>query len=77
MKINMNEWVASLKGAGEKKPLPILSFPTVSLLGVSVRELISSSALQAKGMKAVAQRNGQLYGSVGGGRVLRRVCGCK
>ena len=56
MKYNMKEWIASLKGTGEKKPIPILSFPCVSLLGVTVRELISSGELQAKGMKAVADR---------------------
>ena len=39
-----------------KKPLPILSFPSVSLLDVSVRELISNSMLQAQAMKAVADR---------------------
>ena len=39
-----------------KKPLPILSFPSVSLLDVSVRELISNSTLQAQAMKAVADR---------------------
>ena len=50
----MKEWIASLNGTGAKKPIPILSFPCVSLLGVTVRELISSSELQAKGMKLVA-----------------------
>ena len=55
-KINMKNWVESLKGTGEKKPIPVLSFPCVSLLGVTVRELISDSALQARGMKAVAER---------------------
>ena len=52
----MKEWLASLKGTGAKKPIPILSFPCVSLLGVTVRELISDSELQAKGMKAVAEK---------------------
>lgn len=52
----MKEWIASLKGTGAKQPIPILSFPCVSLLGVTVRELISSSELQAKGMKAVAEK---------------------
>ena len=50
----MNTWIEELLGANIKKPLPILSFPSVSLLGVSVKELISSSELQAKGMKAIA-----------------------
>ena len=56
MKYNMKEWIASLKETGTKKPIPILSFPCVSLLGVTVRELISSSELQARGMKAVADK---------------------
>ncbi len=53
---NMRKWVDSLKGTDQKKSIPILSFPCVNLLGVTVRELISDSALQAKGMKAVADR---------------------
>ncbi len=56
MKINMKNWIRSLGSASLKKPLPILSFPCVSLLGVSVRELIADSDLQANGMKAVADR---------------------
>ena len=56
MKYDMKLWLESLKGSHKKKPLPILSFPCVSLLGVSVRELISDSELQARGMKAVADR---------------------
>ena len=54
MKRNMTEWVASLVGDPKKKALPILSFPCVSLLGVSVSELISDSEMQARGMCAVA-----------------------
>lgn len=50
----MKTWIEVLFSAELKKPLPILSFPSVSLLGISVKELISSSELQAKGMKAVA-----------------------
>ena len=53
---DMKRWVESLKGTGEKKPIPVLSFPCVSLLGITVRELISDSELQARGMKAVADR---------------------
>ena len=54
---NMKQWIDSLKGTEGKKSMPILSFPCVSLLGVTVRELISDSALQAKGMKAIADRS--------------------
>ena len=56
MKLNMQKWLNSLKGTGAKKPIPVLSFPCVSLLGITVRELISDSELQAKGMKLVADR---------------------
>jgi uroporphyrinogen decarboxylase len=48
--------INSLKKEGNKKPIPVLSFPCVSLLGITVRELISDSELQAKGMKLVADR---------------------
>ena len=50
----MKSWIEGLKGTQPKKPIPVLSFPCVSLLGITVRELISDSELQAKGMKAVA-----------------------
>ncbi len=55
MKYDMKIWLEGLKGTHKKRPLPILSFPSVSLLGVSVRELISDSALQAEGMRLVAE----------------------
>lgn len=54
MKINMRDWLSALPA--QKKAFPILSFPCVSLLGCSVRELISDSDKQAEGMVRVAQR---------------------
>ena len=56
MRQNMKHWISSLNTLTPKKPIPILSFPCVSLLGVTVRELISDSDLQARGMKAIADR---------------------
>lgn len=56
MKRNMYAWIEELKAAETKKALPVLSFPSVQLLGITVRELINDSDLQAKGMKAVADR---------------------
>ena len=53
---NMKKWLKDMIGESRKKALPILSFPCVSLLGVTVRELISDSELQARGMKAVADK---------------------
>lgn len=54
MKKDMNKWLASLPESG--KALPILSFPCISLLGCSVKELISDSEKQAEGMALVAKR---------------------
>ena len=56
MKYNMKKWLEEMYGIKSKKALPILSFPSINILGVSVRELVSDSTLQAKGMKAVADR---------------------
>jgi uroporphyrinogen decarboxylase len=56
MKRDMKKWIEELKSPAYPKPLPILSFPATALLGVTVREIISSSELQAQGMVAVAQR---------------------
>ena len=56
MNRNMKQWLTDMIGAGRKLPLPILSFPSVSLLGITVRALISDSDRQAEGMKLVAER---------------------
>ena len=54
--MNMTQWLQDVKAAPVKKPMPVLSFPCIQLLGIDVQQLISSSAYQAKGMKAVADR---------------------
>ncbi len=54
--MNMKQWVRDQIAAPVKKGVPVLSFPSTQLLGITVKELISSSELQAKGMKAVADR---------------------
>ena len=56
MNRNMGKWLGELTSAKRKRALPVLSFPAVQLLGVTVRELISSSDLQAEGMKLIADR---------------------
>lgn len=40
----------------KNKTVPILSFPSTQLLGVSVKELISSSEMQVSGMQTIAER---------------------
>lgn len=56
LKRNMKRWLAQLLEAPIKKPLPILSFPAVQLMDVTVSQLISDSDLQAEGMKRIADR---------------------
>ena len=53
---NMKDWAAELIAAPVKKPLPLLSFPCTQLMGVTVQQLVKDAALQAQGMKLVADR---------------------
>ena len=52
--MDVKKWLET--AASQKKPMPILSFPGVQLLGIKVSELVYSGELQAKCMKAVADR---------------------
>ena len=54
--MNMKEWLNELREAETKKAMPILSFPAVQLMGISVKELISNSDRQAEGMVRIAER---------------------
>jgi len=54
--MNMKQWIGQMGQPGAKKSMPVLSFPCISLMGITVKELINDSALQAKGMKMVADR---------------------
>ena len=54
--MNMKEWLKELREAERKKAMPILSFPAVQLMGISVKELISDSDRQAEGMVRIAER---------------------
>ena len=42
--------------ARKDRTIPVLSFPSAQLLGITVRELISDADNQAKGMKAISDR---------------------
>jgi len=52
--MDAKKWLET--AAAQHKPMPILSFPGVQLLGIKVSELVYSGELQAKCMKAVADR---------------------
>lgn len=54
--MNMRKWLDDLRVAERKKAMPVLSFPSVSLMGITVKELIADSGLQAEGMKRIADR---------------------
>lgn len=54
--MNARQWLDNLRTAPVKKAFPILSFPSISLMGITVRELIGDSDLQAQGMKRIADR---------------------
>lgn len=56
MKMNMKQWVADTIAAPVKKAMPVLSFPAIQLMDITVKDLISSSDAQAKGMKMIADR---------------------
>lgn len=40
----------------KNKTVPVLTFPSAQLLGITVKELIGSAKMQAKGMEAIAKR---------------------
>ncbi len=54
--MNVKKWVAEQRQPGRKKSMPVLSFPAITLMDISVKTLVSDSELQAKGMKMVADR---------------------
>ncbi len=56
MKKNMKAWAADLIAAKTKQAMPVLSFPCVSLMDITVEQLTADAALQARGMKLVADR---------------------
>ena len=54
--MNMKQWINDLRDAPAKRALPILSFPSIQLMDITVRELIASPETQARGMKLIADR---------------------
>ncbi len=58
--MNMKKWLEDTRKAERKKAMPILSFPCITLMDVTVKQLISDSSLQAEGMRRIAQREDSL-----------------
>ena len=53
---NMKQWLAEIQTAEKRRAMPILSFPSIQLQGITVRDLVFSSDAQADGMTAIAVR---------------------
>ncbi|MEG1523679.1 MAG: uroporphyrinogen decarboxylase family protein [Clostridia bacterium] len=49
----MKTWLSEMVNLPQKQAFPLLSFPSVTLMGITIPEFIMSSKLQAKGMKAI------------------------
>ncbi len=54
--MNMKQWLEDIKAAPVKRALPVLSFPSISLMNINVAQLIGSAELQADGMARIAER---------------------
>lgn len=56
MKRNMYNWLEEIVQSPRKKAMPVLSFPSIQLMGINVLDLISDSGKQAEGMRLIAER---------------------
>ncbi|HEX3027676.1 MAG TPA: uroporphyrinogen decarboxylase family protein [Clostridia bacterium] len=54
--MNMDDWVKNTIKSPRKKAMPVLSFPSVQMMGIHVADLIKDSNMQAEAMKRVADR---------------------
>lgn len=52
--MNIYQWKDDVIAAPKKKAIPVLTFPSIQLMGITVKELINDSDTQAKGMKTIA-----------------------
>ena len=56
MQRNMMQWIADTIAAKQKKPIPVLSFPSIQLMDITVKDLIASADKQAQGMLSILDR---------------------
>lgn len=56
MKQDMKKWLSEQLSHGPKKGLPVLSFPGIQMMNVTVKDLVSDAELQAQCMELVAKR---------------------
>ncbi|MFA5078042.1 MAG: uroporphyrinogen decarboxylase family protein [Dehalococcoidia bacterium] len=58
--MDMLSWLASIKASPRRGALPILSYPAIQMMGISVNELVSNSDNQATAMQLIAERTDSL-----------------
>ena len=58
--MNMYKWLEEIRNSRVKKPLPVLSYPAIQLMGINVKQLSFSAEAQAEGMRLVAGRTDSL-----------------
>ncbi|SHI53285.1 uroporphyrinogen decarboxylase family protein [Parasporobacterium paucivorans] len=54
--MNMNKWIEDIINSPVKKPFPVLTFPSVGFMNMTVEELVSSSDNLANGIKIIADK---------------------
>lgn len=54
--MNMQAWLKEQMAADKRRAMPILSFPSIQLMGITVKDLIGDSDVQARGMYEIARR---------------------
>ena len=54
--MNMQAWLKEQMAADKRRAMPILSVPSIQLMGITVKDLIADSDVQAQGMYKIAQR---------------------
>ncbi len=56
MKRDMQKWIEDTINEKKKTPMPVLSFPAIQLMDITVKDLIASSEVQTRGMVEIANR---------------------
>ena len=54
--MNMYNWIDQVIHDRNKKPFPLLTYPSVQMMYITVKELVSNSLWQAMGMRLIADQ---------------------
>ena len=55
MKMNMKQWIADTINAPVKKAMPVLSFPAIQLMDITVKDLISAASVSLMDLSVEAE----------------------